>query len=359
MRRILMNGDTPVLDFDLEEHDFKVLNNQFLPFPLKDFIRDIEGCTSLKEAQTYMEVFREYLAFRTLNLSRENAKAILHSAGLNQSSTTEGRIGIVLACRGLNMGDNIWIREADEDICFQDVNLRKRRLSEASYEVAILGHHIPATSHDLASDLTTGGMFPKFWKQDEGGIYLYKTDTHSEHPHTYAEIKSSDILMEAGVNAIPYTLSEINGCPFAVSKCISDDTFSMVEAFDVKNYCRHKGMDFLLFVREKYLEQFANMCICDYVIANTDRHFNNFAFLINNSTNEIYSFAPLYDHNQSLITDEFGTCIDDLLYEPTGKTFMETVREYAPYSTVSFSGVGMSEQCKERWKTVEQTAQSL
>lgn len=94
------------------------------------------------------------------------------------------------------------------------------------------------------------------------------------------------------------------------------------------------------------------MCICDYVIANTDRHYNNFAFLINNSTNEIYSFAPLYDHNQSLIADESGTCIDDLLYEPTGKTFMETVKEYAPYSTVSFSGVGMSEQCKERWKTV-------
>ena len=51
---------------------------------------------------------------------------------------------------------------------------------------------------------------------------------------------------------IRFHQGEINRCPFAVSKCISDDAFSMVEAFDVKNYCRHKGMDFLSFVGEKY-----------------------------------------------------------------------------------------------------------
>lgn len=38
----------------------------------------------------------------------------------------------------------------------------------------------------------------------------------------------------------------------------------------------------------------------DAVICNTDRHFGNFGFLIENSTNRIIAPAPLFDHGNSL-----------------------------------------------------------
>lgn len=38
----------------------------------------------------------------------------------------------------------------------------------------------------------------------------------------------------------------------------------------------------------------------DAVICNTDRHFGNLGFLVNNATNEIAAPAPLFDHGTAL-----------------------------------------------------------
>ena len=42
------------------------------------------------------------------------------------------------------------------------------------------------------------------------------------------------------------------------------------------------------------------MFILDALICNTDRHYGNFGFLVNNKTNIIESPAPLFDHGNSL-----------------------------------------------------------
>ena len=42
------------------------------------------------------------------------------------------------------------------------------------------------------------------------------------------------------------------------------------------------------------------MIIFDAIICNTDRHYGNFGFLIDNKTNKIIEPAPLFDHGNSL-----------------------------------------------------------
>lgn len=42
------------------------------------------------------------------------------------------------------------------------------------------------------------------------------------------------------------------------------------------------------------------MIVLDALIFNTDRHYGNFGFLIDNETNQIASPAPLFDHGNSL-----------------------------------------------------------
>ena len=42
------------------------------------------------------------------------------------------------------------------------------------------------------------------------------------------------------------------------------------------------------------------MILLDAVICNTDRHFGNFGFLVDNRTNRIAAPAPLFDHGNSL-----------------------------------------------------------
>ena len=51
---------------------------------------------------------------------------------------------------------------------------------------------------------------------------------------------------------------------------------------------------------EEYVRVLDDMLVLDALIFNTDRHFGNFGFLVDNATNKIVSPAPLFDHGNSL-----------------------------------------------------------
>ena len=48
------------------------------------------------------------------------------------------------------------------------------------------------------------------------------------------------------------------------------------------------------------------MLAFDALVCNTDRHYNNFGLLANSRTNELVSFAPLFDHGNSLFHQAYG-----------------------------------------------------
>jgi hypothetical protein len=51
---------------------------------------------------------------------------------------------------------------------------------------------------------------------------------------------------------------------------------------------------------KKYTKALDDMLVLDAVICNTDRHFGNFGFMVDNKTNKIVEPAPLFDHGNSL-----------------------------------------------------------
>ena len=60
-----------------------------------------------------------------------------------------------------------------------------------------------------------------------------------------------------------------------------------------------------------YENALQEMLVFDAVICNTDRHFGNFGFLIDNHTNQIISPAPLFDHGNSLFNFAGADCWND------------------------------------------------
>ena len=358
MTYILMNTDKPVLKFDNEFTYIEVIDNQFLPFMLKDYIQT----TSMKDfnkALKDINCFRDFLAARTLNLSRENAKTILNVAALPQSIKTGERLKITLACRGLNMEDNFWIKEETENIKFSDVNLRNRRLSENSYDIAIIGNHISATRDELMPDLMLGGMFPKYWHRntDNGAIELWKTDKVGGL-NSICEAEASEYIIKAGGNSTPYHIEKKDGLTFSVSKCFTDDKYSLVKATDVMDWCNHTDKD-LMTVLKPYMTTFADMVISDYILGNTDRHFDNWGFLIDNDTNAIFSLAPIYDLNQALVIDKLGKneVFDDLIYEPISTSFKEAADRFYKYADLDFSGVKLPDGADKRFNRLKELCQ--
>lgn len=328
---ILMNGDTTVLHFDFDEYVIQVLNNDFLPYSLKDFVQSIKPGDSLKEMAEnarYMDALKDFLSGRVLETSKSNAKEILNSAGLPGASRNTERIKICIACRGLSMTDNFWLKEDDEQLTFSDVNLRNKYMYGAAFEISMLGHVLPASKEILKPDISTHGIFAKTWNRAETGIELWKTDLTVGNINTRAEVRVSEILDAANVPHVRYQGRERDGLYLAACPCITDDNVSMISGQELKDWCEHTKKDFITFVESINKQRFAQMAVVDYLLSNTDRHLENFGFLVDNRTNTIMDMAPLYDHNQALIADVQGKDISDLMYEPTGLSLKDSANKY-------------------------------
>lgn len=363
MEKILMNGDNPVLLFNLEDMYMQVINNNFLPLSLQGYIKTTDA-HNIKKTIKDIEFLKDFLISRELTLSRSNAKAILISSAMPQSEKTADRLKIVYACRALTMEDNFWLKDAYEKIQFADVNLRTNKLSDVSYDIAILGKQISATANTLTADLMTSGLFPKYWYRKNGKLYLCKTDKTSENTNTNAELQVSNILEKLGVNAIKYKKMVKDNMVFAVSECFADDSQSLINGYNMQDWCIHHNTTLEHYLNQNYRTDFANMCVIDYVLGNTDRHLGNILLTVDNSTNTIKSFGPLHDHNLTLIIDKTGNNkgnvnLNGIIYAATNKPMLETVNQYAQYSDINFDHVTLPRECQNRWLYVKELQQDL
>ena len=338
---LLMNGDRPVLYFDLDERVMKVLDNQFLPFRLKDYIvsTDTSSIWAYRESVRGIDDLRDFLACRTLNLSRENAKAILHSAKLSQSLSTEERLKIVFHCNALSMTDNFWVKDDDDKRTFSEVNLRNHHLGDAAYQISILGEQISVQKGILEPDLGTDGMFAKTWVRTDDGIYLWKADIH-HMGLVLAEQMASDFLDHTNVPHVQYHTIEKDGILISECKSIVSDDVSIVKGIEFSDYLRHirypkygyrTALEAFLATDERTRIDFRKMCCADVLMCNPDRHLDNIHLLVDNGTNEIMGLT-LLDHNQAFLFDLKGTNDPEVFlqysYDVSRRPILETAKRY-------------------------------
>ena len=351
---VLMNGDRRVAVFSLEDAYIEILDEKFLPLSIKDAIKTTTYASpeQLKESMRTIDKFKDFLSGRVLNIAREHAKEILNSLSFSQSSKTSERIAIVLACSGLSMTDNFWIKGDDDTRTFADVNLRNKRLGDAAFAISILGSSISATKEIMRPDIGTEGMFAKTWYRGENKIELWKTDRTTACINTKAEIEVSGILDHSNVSHVRYEGFQKDGKLIARCELLADDIKSVINGYEVRDWCNNHDLHFTDWLASNFKEDFAKMCVIDYVIANTDRHFGNIHFWVDNLTNRIVGLTPLFDHNQALIADRFGTNVDDLIYDATGDTMFETAVKYRESANLVIEEDFLPEACKERLEKV-------
>ena len=351
MLHYLMNNDIPVLAYDRDDLDIVVMNNEMLPYELKDYVRtaNYDSLDNAKKAMKDMDALEDFFRGRILSAERANEKAILTSSALPKVRVIENIHKIIEACHGLSVNDNFWVKNENEDIRYEDIDIRRNSLSEYAYDVAIIGKLMPLTAKELCPELVTDGMYPKVWKRENGILELWKTDITNSFVNTRSEIKASYILDHSNVDHVRYEERQQGDILFAVSECVSNEHLSHINAQGVRDWCRHTGVDFLRYVEERFPEDFHRMIFTDYILANTDRHFGNWWFQVDADTNRIVGLGALMDHNKALIADMLATDINDLLYEPTGLTFEETVKRYAGYiREFAIDENVLPEACKRR-----------
>ncbi|MDE6957020.1 MAG: XRE family transcriptional regulator, partial [Lachnospiraceae bacterium] len=243
----------------------------------------------------------KWLKHRTIPKNRAYVHNFLSKCGLNLNRP----MNIIRVSKGLSLNDCYWIVEEGFDGTFEKFNLYDNRFSHILALIAFTGYGSSVrTSLASCPEFTTNGMLPKCWRRSDGAVKLYKGGTRGASNtgnEPYSEYYAAQIARGLGVQAIPYGLSRWEGelcstCELFTSKKYAFLPVGRVVTSggmkEVWKYYEHMG--------EVYVEALRDMLVLDAIICNTDRHFGNFGFLVDNRANKIVAPAPLFDHGNSL-----------------------------------------------------------
>ena len=227
---------------------------------------------------------------------------------------------------GASLSDQYWIRPAGSVSTWRDVNCFENDFSEELGELLLphdassvpsLIEKIRGDADILASspDAALNGNLPKRWTIEGGQRVLVKSGRASgrfQEPFNekIASVLCSQLLDEGGY--VAYELEDGGFMKWA-SRCkpMTDQATEFVPAYallcaskrpsDLGLYdfyvstCAAHGLD----VR-KDVEK---MLVIDYLMANFDRHWNNFGVLIDSESREWLRAAPIFDTGAALWCD--------------------------------------------------------
>lgn len=243
----------------------------------------------------------KWLKQRTIPKNRAYVNSFLSKCGLHINRP----MNIIRVSKGLSLNDCYWVVEEGFNGTFEKYNLYDNRFSQLLALIAFTGYGSSVrTSLASCPEFTTNGMLPKCWRRVNGTIRLYKGGTSGASNtgcEPYSEYYAAQIAEAMGINSVSYNLSKWKGELCSVCDLFTSKDYSylpigrMVTAGGmeaVREYYQSLG--------KEYIDALNAMLVFDAVIFNTDRHFGNFGFMVNNKTNKITASAPLFDHGNAL-----------------------------------------------------------
>lgn len=250
--------------------------------------------------------------------------------------------------RGLSLSDQYWVRDMDEDVRWQDVNFFTNPFPE-QLGYALLSER--SSSHRFsfdAPDASTGGDLPKRWKiGDDGTRLLVKTGRTGQEPVN--ELIASQLAGRLGIPAVRYTLGEYENRPVSICAEMLTDTQELVSAWQALGMVKH---DNRLSARDQWAvaaralgadgrqvdDATDDWLLVDWLMRNTDRHYNNFALIRDTETLETRP-APLFDTGASLWAGELRVSNADYqtrpfyttVKSPTARRQLHLIRDWDRY----------------------------
>jgi hypothetical protein len=168
---------------------------------------------------------------------------------------------------------------------------------------------VPNQINLMSPDNTSDGWLRKKWVITGGKRVLMKGGSGVYGQEPFNEVIACAVTRRLGIPYVDYTLTFDGGKPYSLCEnFITADTelvpaWRVREAFKNDNRdpdythllrcCDNLGISGVGAALDKVLA-------LDYIIANEDRHYNNFGFVRNAETLEWLGLAPVYDSGTSL-----------------------------------------------------------
>lgn len=220
---------------------------------------------------------------------------------------------LLLRCCGLSLSDQYWICPEGSGLAWEDINFFEHDFSDDIGDV-LFGAGKKADLLDFSSpDSTSDGNLKKRWRIINGKRCLVKGGSSPFRQQPFNEVIAAGIMERLGILHVPYTLVWDKGAPYSVCEDFVTKDTELVPAWRIFQ-TRKKSNS--VSVYQHFLDCCGSlgigdavpfldrMIVLDYLIANEDRHLNNFGALRDAETLEWLGFAPIYDSGSSLGYDK-------------------------------------------------------
>lgn len=331
----LMNKNKKVFDFVYDEEEHFIVNfernypenEDYAPFGL------------IKMNEIDKVEFNKWWKNRQIPASRKGLKEVLHNSNVYDKDNFD-LLDAKAYC--LSLSDQYWVKGVDEEISWESINFFDNEFSEDIGKILFNGGKTALNLNLNTPDMTSNGNYEKRWKIIDGERYLLKAGSKIYNQEPFNELIATK-LYERLLNKEEYVeYSVIFDDDKAISKCknfITKDT-ELVPAWKINEYYEFLDDEdkYTHYIRclnnlgIKDAETLTDkMIVCDYIIANKDRHFNNFGVIRDVNILKFIGVAPIFDNGCSLWYDENDMYVGEFFltkpFEEYEKTQLSLVKK--------------------------------
>lgn len=339
MKYTLMHKNVAVADIEIDEalggvtKIRNVKSKEHLPVGTMRIQRDD------KVVDRY--AFNQWWTGRSIPASRMGVSDALETLGIYNTKL------LLTKCLGLSLSDHYWIKPYNKNILWEDVNFFDNDFSDDIGDV-LFGMNGKNADFDFVSpDNTSDGNLQKRWKIIDGKRCLLKSGSTPFKQQPFNEVIATLIMNKLDIEHIPYTITWIDNKPYSVCEDFVTKDTELISAWRVLqlrqkenhessylhyvNICKELGIDIV--------PALDRMIVLDYIIANEDRHFNNFGLLRDANTLEWIGAAPIFDSGTSLWYDTSARGIStyDIPCKPFKKKHSEQLRMVSSFDWLDIS----------------------
>ena len=287
----------------------------------------------------------EWWTDRSIPASRSGIREALET--LDVTSTKM----LLVRCYGLSLSDQYWIYPENSNLTWDQINFFENPFSDDMGDV-LFGTQKKADGFDFSSpDNTSDGCLKKRWKILNGKRCLIKGGSNPFRQQPFNEVIAAGIMERLGIDHIPYTVMWKEDAPYSVCEDFVTADTELVSAWRIMqtqkkenstsvyqhfvNCCKALGAP-------NVVPSLDRMIILDYIIANEDRHLNNFGLLRNAETLEWLGFAPIFDSGSSLGYDKVAAQIRagrDIACKPFKKHHAGQLKLVSSFDWIDFENL--------------------
>lgn len=234
----------------------------------------------------------------------------------------ESNLSLMLSSYGLSLTDHYWMQPIGLELYWKDLNFFENVFSDELGNLLTDSEKIDYEGNisKFSPASSVNGEMKKKWVIRDGIRYLLKVNTNDYGQQAVNEKIACRLHERLGwENYIPYSLETI-AVEGRIYPCSLNLLFTSIELEFVSGYQLIRGYKvpndssnyeamIQLAVQYGLQESEVRMqmeytILTDFILSNTDRHFNNFGFLYSQKRHQFVKMAPIFDNGNSLFYDK-------------------------------------------------------